>query len=256
MTSHLGTILVCSVFFTGCSPFTVSNPESYTPGPAPDVKPNEPLSEESASKIYIEKGVHYMEAGEYQIALKDFERAVEIDDDNPDAYNALGVLYGKLGEVTHADTSFKKAISLKSDYFAARNNYGRFLCSHGRHTEAFAQFEQVIGNRLYPQPWIPLTNAGLCAKSIGKKSEAERYLRQALEHDPQFSPALLEMARLSQENGQYMTARAFLQRTLSSSGPTPDSLQLGIAIENALGNPQMVEEYETTLKTMRKHPSP
>lgn len=214
-------------------------------------RPNDPLSELSASQIYIQKGVHYMEEGQYEVALKDLTRAVELDGDNPDAYNALGVLYHKLGDAGRADASFRRSVALKPDNFAARNNYGRFLCSQGRTAEAFEQFQQVIGNKLYSQPWIPLTNAGVCAHTAGKKTDAEAYLRQALDIEPNFPPALLEMARLNRESGQYMTARAFLERYFSVAGPSPESLQLGIDIENALGNPQGASEYALKLRHMR-----
>lgn len=217
----------------------------------PKGRPNDPLSELSASQIYIQKGVHYMEEGLYDVALKDLTRAVEIDSDNPDAYNALGVLYQKLDDAPHADASFKKAIALKPDNYAARNNYGRFLCTQGRAPEAFDQFQKVIGNKLYSQPWIPLTNAGVCANMAGKKTEAEAYLRQALDIEPNFPPALLEMAKLNRGGGQFMSARAFLERYFSVAGASPESLQLGIEIETALGNEDAAAQYAQRLRRMR-----
>ncbi|MGZ8217625.1 type IV pilus biogenesis/stability protein PilW [Methylomagnum sp.] len=221
------------------------------------VRANDPLSELSASQIYIEKGVRYMEDGYYDIALRDLKRAVELDDDNSEAYNALGVLYQKVDDFANAEASFKKAVALKADNYGARNNYGRFLCGRGKYPEAFAQFHQVIGNKLYGTPWIPLTNAGLCAHAAGKKTDAESYLREALDMQPNFPPALLEMARLSQEAGQHMSARAFLERYFSIAGRTPESVQLGIDIENSLGNQTGAEEYARTRRHMRvRSPQP
>lgn len=212
---------------------------------------NSPLNELSASQIYIEKGVHYMDEGYYDIALRDLTRAVELDSDNSEAHNALAVLYQKVDDYPNAETSFKKAISIKSDNYAARNNYGRFLCTQGRYPEAFAQFQQVIGTKLYPTPWIPLTNAGICAHTAGKKTDAESYLREALDIQPNFPPALLEMARLNHEAGQNMSARAFLERYFSAAGKTPESLQLGIEIETSMGNLNGASEYQQARRHMR-----
>jgi type IV pilus assembly protein PilF len=220
----------------------------------PPSRANDPMAELQPGQVYMEKGVHYMEEGLYDVALKDLTRAVELDDDNSDAYNALGVLYQKLEDVPKADASFKKAISLKPDNFAARNNYGRFLCSQGRTTEAFDQFQKVIGTKLYNQPWIPLTNAAVCAHSAGKKTDAEAYLRQALDIEPNFPPALLEMAKLSREIGQNMTARAFLQRYFAVAGPSPEALNLAIDVETSLGNTQAAGEYMQTLRSIRSIP--
>lgn len=214
----------------------------------PTQREREELSPEQASQIYVEKGVHYMDDGLYDIALKDMQKAVELDDDNSEAHNALGVLYQRIDNPSQADSHFRKAISLKSDNYAARNNYGRFLCASGQPEEAFEQFRQVYGTKLYGQPWMPLTNAGICARSIGQKVEAERYLRQALEANPKFPPALLELARVSHETGQAMAARGFLQRYLSATNPDPDALLLGIEIELGLGNLPSATDYLNTLR--------
>ena len=207
----------------------------------------EPLSPEQASRIFVEKGVQYLNAEQYEIALQDLQKAVELDDDNSEAYNALGELYRRIDKPAQADSEFRKAIRLQSDNYAARNNYGRFLCDTGHAADAFEQFKTVYSTKLYGQPWIPLTNAGLCAHSVGQKTEAERFLRQALETNPTFPPALLAMARLSRDTGQAMAARGFLQRYLSTAGPTPDALLLGIEIEMGLGNTQAAAEYMNTL---------
>jgi len=207
-----------------------------------------PLTDEQASSIYVDKGVNYMESGQYEVALQDLKRAIELNDENSEAYNAIAVLYQRIDDRSEADSHFRKALSLKPDNFGARNNYGRFLCLNERPKEAFEQFNQVISTKLYGQPWIPLTNAGVCARSIGQWPTAENYLRKALVANSNFPPALLEMARLSRETGQAMAARGFLQRYLGSTGPTPEALMLGIEIEMGLGNTQAAADYMQTLR--------
>ncbi len=211
--------------------------------------PEGPLNALGASQIYVEKGVKYMNAGSYDIALQDMKRAIELDDQNSEAYNAIGVLYQHIDDYANAESSFRKSLSANPENYGANNNYGRFLCGRGRYAEAFEQFRKIIGNKLYNQPWVALTNAGLCARGAGKRGEAEGYLRQALEVAPDFPPALLEMARLSRESGQLMSARAFLERYFSAAGPNPESLLLGIDIETSLGNPDTAQEYARILRT-------
>lgn len=216
---------------------------------SPKISPprNGPFAALSASQIYVEKGVKYMESGHYDVALDDLKRAVDLDGSNSEAYNALGVLYQRLEDYPNAESSFRKALSVQPDNFGARNNYGRFLCARNRQAEAFEEFNKVIGNKLYNQPWIPLTNAGVCAHGAGQRDPAEDYLRRALEADPNFAPALLEMAKLSEETRQHLSARAFLQRYFGAAAPTAGSLWLGIEIETALGNTQGAQEYAESL---------
>lgn len=227
---------------------TLSACTTITTGP--EVKPSRsgPFAALSSSQIYVEKGIKYMDAGSYDVALSDFKRAAELDANNTEAYNALGVLYQRLGDLEKSETSFKKALSVQTDNFGARNNYGRLLCERGKYADAFEQFDKVINTKLYNQPWIPLTNAGVCAHGAGKRAEAENYLRKALEAEPGFPPALLEMAKLSHETGQQMSARAFLQRYLDAAQPTPEALMLGIEIESRLGNDEGVQDYAKTLR--------
>jgi type IV pilus assembly protein PilF len=214
--------------------------------PLPD---DSPYSSLSASQIYVEKGVKYMDAGNYDVALKDMKRAIDLDDDNSEAYNAIAVLYERIDQYPNAEANFKKALSVKPDNYGAHNNYGRFLCNRGRPVEAFQEFQKIIGNKLYDQPWVALTNAGICARGAGKRGEAEDYLRQALEVAPNFPPALLEMAKLSRENGQNLSARAFLQRYFAAAGPSPSSLLLAIEIETSLGNSDVAQEYAQALRS-------
>lgn len=212
------------------------------------IRANDPYGALSESEIYVQKGVQYMEAGNYEIALQDLMRATELDGRNSEAFNALAVLYQKLDQPADAERQFRKALSANSDNFGARNNYGRFLCARGQYEEAMSQFREVIGSKLYGSPWIALTNAGLCARSAGKAAEAEQYLRKALEHDSRFAPALIEMAELSLETGQQMSARAFLERYHVSAGQSPRSLWIGVETEAALGNLQGAREYARTLR--------
>jgi type IV pilus assembly protein PilF len=232
----LGATGLCCIAVAGCSP-SLTRP----------TRANDPYGTLSASEVYLQKGVQYMEAGNYEVALQDLKRAIELDRRNSEAYNAIAVLYQRLEQPREADANFRKAVSANAENFGARNNYGRFLCTQGKYAEGLEQFQKVIDSRLYNLPWVALTNAGLCARAGGKRAEAEQYLRKALEYQPGFPPALLEMARLSREGGQYLSARAFLERFQGATDPTPESLWLGIEIETALGNSDTAAKYARTL---------
>ena len=56
------------------------------------------------------------------------------------------------------------------------------------------------------------------------------------------------MAKLSYANGNYLSARAFLQRYLEIANQTPASLWLGIQIEQKLGDKNTLSSYALLLK--------
>lgn len=210
--------------------------------------PHDPYAALSQSDVYVQLGIQYMEQGRLETADADLRHAVELDSGNSEAYNALGVLYSRLKRDEAADGYFRRALQNDPENHSARNNYGRFLCERGKRQQGMAQFRQVIAAPLYQQPWIPLTNAGICSAEGGRLAEAEGFFRKALQSNPRFPPALLEMARLSAASRQYLSARAFLQRYREVAAETPASLWLAVQTERALGDRDSAAQYVARLQ--------
>lgn len=71
------------------------------------------LSCSNSAEDYIEKGYEHIIEGDYKEALKDFDKAVELDPRNLEAYNNRGVVLGILGDHYKAIQDFNRAIELK-----------------------------------------------------------------------------------------------------------------------------------------------
>ena len=87
----------------------------------------------STTELYVLKGVKYMESGRLDVAQQDLERAVELDDKNAEAHNALGVLFERLNRPEDAEKEYKRVLALDEDNYAAMNNFGRLECSQGKY---------------------------------------------------------------------------------------------------------------------------
>lgn len=111
-----------------------------------------------SSDLYVRKGVAYLEAGRYENARADLEKALDLSSRNSEAHNALGVLFERLDKQDEARFHFKKAVGLDENNYGALNNYSRFLCSHGSYEEGIESLQQVIASKVYSQPWLALTN--------------------------------------------------------------------------------------------------
>lgn len=194
-------------------------------------------------------GVAYMNDGDYDRALQKLERARAADPNYPTVYNMLGLLYQRLGEAERAEKNFKHGLRLAPSESDILNNYGQFLCSQDRPGEADEAFLKARRNPLNENPAQALTNAGTCALRNNNRDQAESYYREALQLNPQQPIALLQMAEIQFQNGEYLAARGYLQRYRSVARHTARSLWLGIRIEKALGDADTVSSYALQLRS-------
>lgn len=207
---------------------------------------------ENVAEINFKLGVGYMQSGHYQVAAEKLLKALEHNDNYPEAHNALGVLYEEIREYNPAETHFKRAIELKSDYTLAKLNYARFLCLREpvRTAEGEAWFQQLAADPVNAGAYAAEAHVGLalCARQRNDLAQSEAALRKALEIDPNNASALYALAELSQAQNNPLQARAFLQRYHARTQPTAKSLWLGIAIEQGKdGNPQLRRDYAAQL---------
>jgi type IV pilus assembly protein PilF len=203
-----------------------------------------------ASRIYVQKGVQYMENGQMDIAQADMRHALILDDANIAAHNALAVLYERTGRLPDADAQFQQALALDASDPATLNNYGRFLCGQRQYARAQDYFDQAGRNRLYATPWIVLTNAGVCAHRSGNLKQAESALKEALTLNAGFAPALLEMAGLKLDGAQFVEARAYFQRYEAADTPlAADALWLAVRIEAGLQDQAALNTYLGELRS-------
>lgn len=221
--------------------------------PAPSPYPSSQTSPRSYDRLAIAKanldlGIAYMRKGDNRAALDKLTRATIAKPDYAPSYNALGVFYQRVGDNEKAEANFKKSLDLDGENFDTLNNYASFLCLTDRYEEARTIYLDAAGNRLNPNPEIALANAGQCAIKHGEPGIGEQYLRQALDKNPRLAPALVQMADISCDRGEYLAAHEYLQRYLEISNHTPRSLWLGIRIEQQLGDKDKVSSYALLLR--------
>ena len=202
----------------------------------------------AAAEANTELGIQYLRDGEYELSLKKLQKALSLDPDMPGAHDAIAVLYERVGDITNAEKHYKKSLRLKPDSARGHNNYGQFLCAQERYVEAEEQFLAAANNPFYDAIPVALTNAGICAGRIPDTEKAEKYFRMALDQDPVFAPALLQMGVLQYSRDNYLGARAYMQRFQDAASHTPESLWLVIRLEYALHDHEAWGKYAGMLR--------
>lgn len=207
------------------------------------------VSDKDAARYNLQLGATYLQRGELQLAQEKLEKSVEQDPDLAAARSTLALLYERLGEARKAEEQYRAALRLAPKDPAILNNYGSYLCRGDRRRDGITYFLRAAENPLYRTPEAALTNAGVCARPVPDPAGAERYLRAALERNPRYRPALLQLADLNLAQGRAMKARAFLERYHGAGDATAGSLVLGIRIEEALGEATAAAAYRRRLLT-------
>jgi len=201
-----------------------------------------------ASRANVQLAIGYMHEGNLTLADTKLKRALEEDPEYSVAHWSYALLQWRLGQSELADRHFRKAIALDPKDPKARNNYGSFLCEIGRIEEGLQQLERAAQNPLYRERAGALANAGFCALKIPDMDRAGAYFRAALAQSPGYGPALYQLARIAFQQGNYIQARAFMQRYAQSAKPTAGSLWLSYQIERHLGHRADAERLAMQLK--------
>ena len=196
----------------------------------------------------VRLGVGYFQQGKVEAALEKIKKALKASPDYPDAHSSIALIYQQLDEDEKAKEHYETALELQPDNSLIHNNYATLLCKLGKPLEAERHFLQAINSRGYHTSAQALENLGTCIMQIPDFDKAEKYLRQALQKNPKMPGALLQMVRVGIEKKRYMSSRAYLQRFHEVAKVNPQSLLLGIEVENNLGDKKSAMDYESQLR--------
>ena len=206
-----------------------------------------PTSNAEAAQANLNVGIEYVRQQRYDLAIGALQRAIDINPRLADAHSTIALAYDQRGDLELAEEHYRRATELESSNAVAANSYAVFLCRRGRWNDAERYFRAAVRDSRYPTPDVALTNAGICARNAGDEAAAESYLREALTRNNASAGALAAMMDLSYSQGNYLRARAFMQRYLASQPPSPQVLTMCVQIETELGNTDDAEECRQTL---------
>lgn len=222
--------------------FLLSGCVSTTTGqPAPEA------NEKDAAELNYQLGTRYYQNGKYDLARDRLKLALELDPKMAVASTTLGMTYEALGNMRLATQSFENAVRMAPRDFSVHNAYAVFLCKQRDFKGARKYFEKAASHPENDHAERTLTNAGICMAQQPDAAAAESLFRQALERRSTYGEALLQLCLLKYQQEDFMSARAFLERFMSSSKSTAGVLFLASEIEGKLGNDRGRTEFVNQL---------
>ena len=209
------------------------------------VKPDADVAD--AAELNYQLGARYYRNGNYELARDRLLASIERDPKNAVAHYTLALTYEKLENLRLATQSYEEAIDISPRDFNVQNAYAVFLCNQGHFDKARDHFDRAIEFVNNDNAEITLTNAGVCMMQKPDVVVAENYFRLALNTKSNYGEALIQLCVLKFSAEDYLAARAFLQRFLSSNVPTASVLFLGVRIEEELGDDRARTEYSNQI---------
>lgn len=197
--------------------------------------------------LHVQLGLDYLRRDQLDTSQKELDKALLIDPNHSEGNYIAALLNVRLKKDDLAGRLFKRALQADPTNHAARRDYGAHLCRNGQSSAGLTQLEMALADELNPRPDVAAMTAGVCLVETDLDG-AEDYFRQSLKKNPRLPPALYNMAKISYEREEYLSARAFLERFFSVSPGTPDSLFYAIKVERQLGAHDVAQQYAKQLR--------
>ncbi|MCB0197433.1 MAG: tetratricopeptide repeat protein [Anaerolineae bacterium] len=102
----------------------------------PTVTPN--------SNVFYERGLDYLDQGDYQRAIEEFTQAIQLDPNNADLYANRGLAHHWLDAPGEANADYSRAIELDPDYYLTYYNRGVSFDDRGDHERAVADYRRAV----------------------------------------------------------------------------------------------------------------
>lgn len=199
--------------------------------------PHDPMKTNSgrdqARDAYIQLGVGYLERGMTEKAKHPLSQALELDPDSASAHAALALTFQREMEYELADQHYRRALSQRSDDARLLNNYGSFLFERQRFDEALRQFEKASQDTMYGERSRVFENLGLTYMRLNRKEDAQAAFTRALRLNSRQPRALLEMALLAYDRGDYPAASGYYNGFSQLAEQNARSLLLGARLARA-----------------------
>jgi tetratricopeptide (TPR) repeat protein len=180
--------------------------------------------DEKYTRAITSRGETYGKMGQYEAALTDFNRAIELDEKYTRAITSRGETYGKMGQYEAALTDFNRAIELDEWDWAY---YQRALVEFARdqNDKAVTDLQQAIrvAYKIYqtePQHWQNAFDLALYNLVAGNQETAEHLydagLKAPLNHLHDAIKNLDEFLSVWSEHEQVAAMRNRLQSALTA----------------------------------------
>ena len=149
--------------------------------------PSETSEKELRAELALQQGNVCMMLGQMEMAIEAYSHVIELNLNNPKAYNNRGVAYSGRDDFDRTIEDYTKAIELNPDYAIAYNNRGGAYYLKEEYESAIDDFSKVI--ELNPSDAIAYNNRGVAYHLKEEYGSAIADFTRAIELNPNYAIA-------------------------------------------------------------------
>ena len=142
---------------------------------------------ENLAVTYNNRGVAYHELKQYERAIEDFSKAIELNPNLADGYYNRGFTYHELKQYERAIEDYNKAIELNPKYAVAYNNRRNAYGEIKEHERAIEDYNKAI--ELNPKYAVAYNNRGNAYHELKQYERAIEDYNKAIELNPNLADA-------------------------------------------------------------------
>ena len=176
--------------------------------------------------------VAWVQVGYWRNSTLLFEHALDITENNYLVHNNLGNIYFRQGLIDEAAKHYAESLRINPSFVLAHNNLGAAMLRTGNIEKAIFHFQTAL--RLKPNDHDVLNNlnkalihkyyrAGNYHLSNGNLDQAREQYQRAISIQPQFTPALKQLAEVYALNENYEMALSLFSEVVELEPNKPDA---------------------------------
>jgi tetratricopeptide (TPR) repeat protein len=196
--------------------------------------------------IWLKIGNTYSEKGDYDKAIKSYEKIIAIRPDLYETFYNLGLTYHKKGDNDKAIESYEKAIAIKSDFYEAFLNKGLAYYNKGDNDKAIEYFQKAID--IKPDFYEAILNMGLAYDERGDNEKAIECYEKVIEIKPDYQYAYGSLGFCYIKIGNINEAETILLKAIELGNNDASNMNLGHIYLCKKEEEKAIECYQTSLR--------
>ncbi|GLS84041.1 type IV pilus biogenesis/stability protein PilW [Paraferrimonas haliotis] len=198
---------------------------------------------QAAAADRVRLGLAYLQQNDMEKAKFNLDKALELDPRSAEVYLGRAYYFQSVSEHELAKDAYRRALRIEPNNGDVLNNFGVYLCKQGDYAESEQMMLRAVAAPRYTSMASTYENLGLCTLEAGEHQRAAGYFEQALNYSPRRSLSLIELVNIAVVEQDYPGAQKALERYHDLASQTPQSLLLGVQIEQQLRDVEAAKRY-------------